>query len=131
MVDGEIFGFEIPFIGDQLADAATFILDLREEIRAVINSATTYTEVQLEGLLYNALGPSGLDFILPINGSVLPNGLESVSQSDVNAALTALVATAGTSENIMPHILNSVRKYATLGEISAALQGVFGNYRPG
>jgi methylmalonyl-CoA mutase N-terminal domain/subunit len=53
------------------------------------------------------------------------------SQVDVNKALAALAAAAGNDDNIMPHVLKCVHKYVTLGEISSALQGVFGSYRPG
>ena len=46
----------------------------------------------------------------------------------VNAALDALRRAAGGSENTMPFILEAVRAYATVGEMTAALRDVFGTY---
>ena len=37
---------------------------------------------------------------------------------------------AETDENLMPYILNSVKAYATTGEISNTFREVFGEYRP-
>ena len=47
----------------------------------------------------------------------------------VEKALSALEAAAKGDENVMPRILEAVRSYATLGEISDTLRGVFGEYR--
>jgi methylmalonyl-CoA mutase N-terminal domain/subunit len=43
-------------------------------------------------------------------------------------ALDALREAASGTENTMPHILNAVRAYATVGEIASALKEVFGGY---
>ncbi|MCS7078900.1 MAG: methylmalonyl-CoA mutase family protein [Chloracidobacterium sp.] len=45
------------------------------------------------------------------------------------AALDALEAAARGTENLMPYILNAVENYATVGEISDRLRGVFGEYQ--
>ena len=37
---------------------------------------------------------------------------------------------AETDENLMPYILDSVKAYATTGEISNKFREVFGEYRP-
>ena len=47
-----------------------------------------------------------------------------------NYALTKLKDVANTTENLMPYIINSVKSYATTGEISDALREVFGEYKP-
>ncbi|MBI5523177.1 MAG: methylmalonyl-CoA mutase family protein [Desulfarculus sp.] len=47
----------------------------------------------------------------------------------VTAGLAALKAAAQGEENLMPHLVNCVRAYATLGEICDTLRGVFGEYR--
>ncbi len=44
-------------------------------------------------------------------------------------ALQQLTATARGSDNLMPAMIACVRAYVTLGEISAALRDVFGEYR--
>jgi methylmalonyl-CoA mutase, N-terminal domain len=47
----------------------------------------------------------------------------------VDAALREIEATAESERNLMPAILEAVKAYSTVGEISGALTGVFGNYR--
>jgi methylmalonyl-CoA mutase, N-terminal domain len=47
----------------------------------------------------------------------------------VRASLDALRRAAEGAENTMPRILDAVRAYATLGEISDALRSVFGSYQ--
>ena len=47
-----------------------------------------------------------------------------------NIALSKLQAAAETDKNLMPFILDSVKTYATTGEISNTLREVFGEYRP-
>ncbi len=49
--------------------------------------------------------------------------------TEVNTALDKLEATARGTENLMPHILQCCRCYATVGEISDRLRRVFGEYR--
>ncbi|HET6852885.1 MAG TPA: methylmalonyl-CoA mutase family protein [Pyrinomonadaceae bacterium] len=51
---------------------------------------------------------------------------------DANAAMAALnklEQAAGTTENLLPHILECVEAYATVGEISNTLRRVWGEYR--
>jgi methylmalonyl-CoA mutase N-terminal domain/subunit len=47
----------------------------------------------------------------------------------VRAALDALEAAARGDQNLMPLIVDAVRVYASVGEISDALGRVFGEYR--
>ena len=54
----------------------------------------------------------------------------SRDDSRVRTALAGLERAARGTENLMPRILDAVRAYATLGEISDVLRGVFGEYRP-
>lgn len=44
-------------------------------------------------------------------------------------AIDAVRTAATSGENIMPRILNAVEAYATVGEISDAMRGVFGEYQ--
>jgi methylmalonyl-CoA mutase, N-terminal domain len=50
------------------------------------------------------------------------------STADVERTLDALRRAAEGTDNTMPYILDAVRAYATVGEISAALRDVFGSY---
>jgi methylmalonyl-CoA mutase, N-terminal domain len=47
----------------------------------------------------------------------------------VQATLKTVEETARSDRNLMPAILDAVKAYATVGEISDALRGVFGEYR--
>jgi len=47
----------------------------------------------------------------------------------VDRALASLEAAASGRDNLMPHILESVKAYATVGEICARMKRVFGEYR--
>jgi methylmalonyl-CoA mutase N-terminal domain/subunit len=50
------------------------------------------------------------------------------SGDEVQRRLTKLRTAAQGAENLMPHIYEAVKSYATLGEICAALRDVFGAY---
>ena len=45
------------------------------------------------------------------------------------AAITKVEDAARSGDNLMPHIITAVESHATVGEISNALRGVFGEYR--
>ena len=47
----------------------------------------------------------------------------------VEGALQSVKRVAQSDENLMPALVEAVGKYATLGEISSVLQGVFGDHR--
>ena len=53
----------------------------------------------------------------------------SRSAEDVKAGLAGLEIAARGAANLMPHILQCCRSLVTVGEISNALRGVFGEYR--
>ena len=48
----------------------------------------------------------------------------------VESALSAMKNAAESDKNVMPFILDSVKAYATTGEISNTFREVFGEYRP-
>ncbi|WP_251343259.1 acyl-CoA mutase large subunit family protein [Haloplanus halophilus] len=50
---------------------------------------------------------------------------------DVEAALSALRETARGDDNLLPPIVDAVKAYATVGEISNVLRDEFGEYQPG
>jgi methylmalonyl-CoA mutase N-terminal domain/subunit len=51
-------------------------------------------------------------------------------KTKVDQALSQLQRAAEKEENLMPHIINAVKSYSTLGEISGTLRTVFGRYEP-
>ncbi|MBL8182884.1 MAG: methylmalonyl-CoA mutase family protein [Blastocatellia bacterium] len=54
---------------------------------------------------------------------------EKRDQAAATAAIERLLAAATGTENLMPHILNAVESYVTVGEISHALRRVWGEYQ--
>ena len=57
--------------------------------------------------------------------------LRSSRDSDkVEKTLSAMKSAAETDDNLMPYIIDSVKAYATTGEISNSFREVFGEYRP-
>lgn len=53
----------------------------------------------------------------------------SRDNAKVEATLNRLKEAAGTSDNLMPYILDAVKSYATIGEITGVLKEVFGEYQ--
>jgi methylmalonyl-CoA mutase, N-terminal domain len=51
------------------------------------------------------------------------------NQQNWQRALTGIEEAAGCGANLMPHIIDAVENYATVGEISDSLRKVFGEYR--
>ena len=49
----------------------------------------------------------------------------------VDDALASLREAAQGDENVMPHIVDAVKSYATVQEISDVLREEFGEYKPG
>ena len=49
--------------------------------------------------------------------------------SRVSEALETLRRAAEGKEDLMPHIMEAVRAYATLGEMTQVLKGVFGEFK--
>jgi len=48
----------------------------------------------------------------------------------VESLLSKMKSASESEENLMPHIINAVKSYATLGEISNTFREVFGIYQP-
>ncbi len=55
---------------------------------------------------------------------------ETRNPGKVKDALVAVEAAARRGENVMPAIVAAVRVYATTGEVTEALKGVYGAYKP-
>jgi len=77
--------------------------------------------------------PSGLLKVDPAVGEHQAAKLAALraarSNDAVNAILGNLRRAAGTSENLMPILIDAVKAYATLGEICGVLREVYGEYR--
>lgn len=98
-------------------------IDNKEELIVGINSYTIKDEVKPE--IYR-VDPS----VGKIQEQKLLQLRNSRDNLAVNASLTALKAAAQTEQNLMPFIIDAVKAYATLGEITNVLREVFGEYQP-
>ena len=74
--------------------------------------------------------------LLRVDDSVEKNQVEKLKKIKQNrdnlavkSALESLQTAAKGTDNLMPHILNAVRQYASIGEICNVMRGVFGEYR--
>lgn len=78
--------------------------------------------------------PEGLLKVDPSVAESQISKLDSIrnnrDNSAVDSSLEALQKAADSKDNLMPFILDSVRCYATLGEICRVLRDEFGEYRP-
>ncbi len=77
--------------------------------------------------------PKGLLRVDPVVGEMQKQKLENLrnerDNKKVSENLEALKAAASGETNLMPYIIDSVKSYATLGEICGVLREVFGEYQ--
>ncbi len=73
--------------------------------------------------------------VLKLDPSIEKRQLEKIAavrarrdEAATQAALAEVTRRAGTEENLMPAIIDAVRAYATLGEISDAMRSAFGEF---
>ncbi|MGC1709964.1 MAG: methylmalonyl-CoA mutase family protein, partial [Nitrosotalea sp.] len=75
--------------------------------------------------------------IMKIDGSIQVKQMQNLKElrstrdnKKAEAAISKMKSAAEKEENLMPFILESVRSYVTLGEISNTFREVFGMYQP-
>jgi len=125
MLDGVISGIENGFFVGEIADAAyRFEREVTGGERIIVG---------VNAFADGAESAPALQTIDPGNEAEQRARLAAVrrdrSQATVAAALTPLAAHARDPvRNVMPAVIDAVHAYATLGEITAALEGVFGTY---
>jgi methylmalonyl-CoA mutase N-terminal domain/subunit len=98
-------------------------IDKNERIIVGVNKFTDTTEQKPE--------------IMKIDNSIQDKQIQNLEElrstrdnKKVEDALSKLKSAADKNENLMPYILDSVKSYATLGEISNTFREVFGIYQP-
>ncbi len=92
-LDGDVFGVKLPLIGDQLAGAANFLADIRDQVSQNIetfhttNPGELLTDTAVKNLLFEAIGPGGLGWLQDRDGdadvdlndlAVVSSGLDGV-----------------------------------------------------
>jgi methylmalonyl-CoA mutase N-terminal domain/subunit len=121
---GAVRAVETGFIEEEIQDAAySFQKDIESGDRVIVG----VNRFQIEEKL-----PSGLLRVDPAVRERQIEQLEAVRQrrdsSAVRGALASLKEVAQGPDNLMPLILDAVKKEATLGEICDVLRSVFGEY---
>ncbi len=113
------------YIQREIMDAAYDYQRDVEEDRAIVVGVNKY-QVEEET-------PQNLLRVDPIVGENQKEKLRELraarDQKAVDSALSHLKVVAQSDENIMPAILEAVKTYATLGEITDVLREVFGEYK--
>ncbi len=68
LVDGNVFGVPIPLVGKQLAQAASFITDLRNEVTTRLDTLSGQGPQPLLDAFLDVLGPAKLNVLADVNG---------------------------------------------------------------
>ncbi len=123
---GSMAGIERGFFQSEIRQNAYRLkqeIDKNERIIVGVNKFTDTTEQKPE--------------IMKIDNSIQDKQIQNLEElrstrdnKKVEDALSKLKSAADKNENLMPYILDSVKSYATLGEISNTFREVFGIYRP-
>jgi methylmalonyl-CoA mutase N-terminal domain/subunit len=122
---GVLAGIEAGFFQRELGDAAFHYqrqLESREKVVVGVNDFVTSA-------------PSDIP-VLKIDPEVELSqitGLKGMrtrrEEGELSDALARLQSAAAESENVMPYVLDAVRAYATVGEISETMKYALGGYR--
>ncbi len=122
---GAVKAIENGYVQQEIQDAAyTYQMDVESGERIVVGlNKFQIKEAAQEGLLK----------VDPAVGKMQEKKLADLrgrrDSAAVRKSLQDLESAARGSENLMPRILEAVRRYATLGEICDVLRGVFGEYQ--
>ena len=94
-LDNSAFLAQIPLIGDQLKDAASFVKDLRDRVVNNFDQAGNLTTEVLRQKIYEAVGPGGLNWLQDRNGNgvqiddvVLSPGIINSATSEIRVDIT-------------------------------------------
>jgi hypothetical protein len=69
-LDGEVFGVSIPLIGKSLQGGAEIVGSFRETVLARLRALTTQTDQAVRQVLFEALGPAGVNLLLDRDGDL-------------------------------------------------------------
>lgn len=122
---GAVKAIETGYIQKEIADSAYKYQQQVERDERIVVGVNKFKveEPPVEGLL-------SIDKTVEDNQVKALHGHKSDRDNDaVKKALEVLKTTAESNDNLMPAIIDAVRKYATLGEICNVLRDVFGEYK--
>ena len=116
---------DLGFVQDEIMEAAYTHQKLVESKERIVVGMNEY--------IVEEPPPSGLLKVDPLVGEQQTERLAQLkAQRDderVQASLKAVRAACEGDDNVMPHIIEAVRAYATLGEICGVMREVFGEYQ--
>jgi len=123
---GSVAAIETGWMQNQIAEASWKYQQEVDEKREIVVGVNDYAE-----------GAEQRPSIFSVDKRLVEHQLKRLQHhrterdsAKVAATLETLRAACRGTENLMPPILDSVRAYATLGEICGAMREVFGEYRP-
>ena len=125
MTSGILHGIEDGWFMSEIADAAfTYQIALEKGEKRVVGVNCHTESVSAELEILRVSHEVELDQVTTLSARRAAR-----DEATVSAAVAHLVDVAGTSENMVPAMLEAVRAEATLGEICNALRDVWGIYR--
>lgn len=124
-IGGIIKAIELGFPQKEIADAAyryQLELDRKERVVVGVNKYVSDKEIPIPTLKID-------DSVCDRQKERLKEVRRMRNSSAVRRCLQAIATAARNGENLMPYIIEAVREYATLGEISDVFREVYGVYR--
>ena len=125
MLDGVLRGIEDGWFQGALADSAYAFEKALGSGERVIVGVNKYASTDEEQLDILRIG-SEVEVTQRARIAAVRSGR---NEAAAQAALAALTAAAGATDNLMPLLVAAARARATEGEITSALKSVFGGYR--
>ena len=125
MLDGVLRGIEDGWFQGALADSAYAFEKALGSGERVIVGVNKYASADEEQLDILRIG-SEVEVTQRARIAAVRSGR---NEAAAQAALAALTAAAGATDNLMPLLVAAARARATEGEITSALKSVFGGYR--
>ncbi|UKJ08425.1 acyl-CoA mutase large subunit family protein [Solitalea lacus] len=124
VMGGAVTAIEEGYIQQQIADAAyQYQKDVENGARVIVGVNKFQVEEPPMGEVFRVD-----DSIRNLQIEKLKKLKAERDNDAVRKSLEALKGAAKDGSNLMPHILQSVENYATLGEIADVLRGVFGEF---
>ena len=122
---GAVAAIEQGWMQGQIEDSAYRDAKRQSDGESVVVGVNRFTADDSEPLPVLAVGPE----LEAGQRLAVANWREGRDQSAVETAIEVVASTAATTQNLMPAIKDALSSGATVGEISDALRGVFGQYR--
>ncbi len=121
---GSVKAIEINFLQDEIAQSAYEFQKKVETKEEVVVGVNEFTDSKNEDSATLTIDPN-LERDQIARVQALRNKRDNPK---TQAAIAEVERSARDGSNLMPHIVNAVESYATLGEISDAMRKVFGEY---